>query len=68
MTFRVYKNINTTPILTLVLNNTTTGNTKTVTTQSVALVAGDTYTVTMTTVGNPTGSASSASVFSMSLY
>jgi hypothetical protein len=68
MTYRVYKNTDSTPVLTLTLDNTTPGNTKTVTTQSVPFNTGDTYSVTMTTVGNPVGDAKSASVFTMSLY
>lgn len=68
MTFNVFKNSNTTPVFSLTLDNTTTGNVKTVTTQSVVFTAGDTYAVTMVTVGNPVGDAKSASVFTMSLY
>jgi hypothetical protein len=68
MTFRVYKNTDTTPVLTLTLDDTTTGNLKTVTTQSATFSPADTYSVTMTTVGNPVGNAKSASVISISLY
>jgi len=68
MTYRVYKNTDTTPVLTLTLDNTTVGNIKTITTQSATFSPADTYSVTMTTVGNPVGDAKAASVFTMSLY
>jgi hypothetical protein len=70
MTFRVYKisGGTTTEVLSMVLNNTTTGNTKTVTTQSSVFQPGDYYAVTMTTIGDPVGDAKDASIFSISLY
>jgi hypothetical protein len=53
LTFNIYKNTNTTPVMTLTL--TAGENTKFLTTQSVSFSTGDSLRTTLVTVGNPSG-------------
>lgn len=53
LTFKVYKNTSTTPVLSLTLNEGE--QKKLLTTQSVSFAAGDTIQTTLEVVGNPTG-------------